>query len=223
MAMTESVTEEKAAATVAPTEVARTEVARTEVAQTQVDRNGRVLCRQGRRIGFAPLGVDDAEVLHRWRSDPAAVHEIGIWPRPVSWLRERIERDINDSDRDDFLVLLPDGTPVGHIALFNQDIVDGTGELYLLLSPDHRGRGYGTDALDTLVDLSFGELPMHRVEAVTHTDNTAALMVLEKSGFVREGVRRSSCLHRGRRYDAAVLSLLRTEWEALPRPKFWEL
>ncbi|MEV7681282.1 GNAT family protein [Streptomyces sp. NPDC088341] len=183
---------------------------------------GRELCWRGRTVGFSPLGADDAELLHGWRSDPVAAHEIGLWPRPLSWLRERVERDIEDQNRDDFVVLLPDGTPIGHIALVEQDLVDGAAEVHLMLDPRHRGRGHGTDALDALADLAFGELPMHRVEAFTHTENTTALAVLGKSGFVREGVRRSACLHRGRRHDIAVLSLLRTEWEALARPRSWD-
>ncbi|MFF2138928.1 hypothetical protein [Streptomyces sp. NPDC058193] len=64
---------------------------------------------------------------------------------------------------------------------------------------------------------------MQRVEALTHTDNAAALTVLAAAGFTHEGVRRSSCLHRCRRYDDVVLSLLRTEWEALDRPRSWDL
>ncbi|MEU2119422.1 GNAT family protein [Streptomyces sp. NPDC016459] len=150
-------------------------------------------------------------------------HEIGMWPRSLSAVRDRIERDRDDHDRDDFLVLLPDGTPIGHTALIDQDLVDGTAEIMLMLDPDHRGRGYGPDAVDALVDLAFGELPMHRVQAVTHTTNTAALGVLARAGFVQEGVRRSSCMHRGRRYDVAVLALLRDEWLALPRPRSWEV
>jgi RimJ/RimL family protein N-acetyltransferase len=150
-------------------------------------------------------------------------HEFGIWPNPLSGLRDRINTNMADNDRDDFLVLLPDGTPIGHIALVDQDLADGTADVHLMLDPGRRGRGHGTDAVDALVDLAFGELPMHRVQAVTHTTNAAALAVLGKSGFVQEGVRRSWCVHRGRRHDAAVLSLLRPEWEALTRPRSWDL
>ncbi|MEV6018238.1 MULTISPECIES: GNAT family protein [unclassified Streptomyces] len=182
----------------------------------------RVVSWQGRGIALAPLDVDDAELVQVWRADPAAAHEVGMWPLALSAVRDRIQRDLDDNDRDDFLVLLPDGTPIGHIALTDQDVVDGTAEITLMLDPGHRGRGHGTAAVDALVDLAFGELPMHRVQAVTHTTNAAALAVLARAGFVREGVRRSACLHRGRRYDIAVLALLRDEWQALARPRSWD-
>ncbi|MFD7100856.1 GNAT family N-acetyltransferase [Streptomyces xanthophaeus] len=183
----------------------------------------RVPCWRGRTVTFAALDADsDAELMHGWRSDPVAAHEIGFWPRSLPALRERLERDREDHDRDDFLVLLPDGTPVGHIALTDQDMVDGTAEVQLMMDPQYRGRSHGTDAVDALTDLAFGELPMQRLQAVTHTTNAPALAVLARAGFVREGTRRSACLHRGRRHDVAVLSLLRSEWEALARPRSWD-
>lgn len=72
---------------------------------------GRVPCRRGRTVRLAPLDADadDAELMHAWRSDPVAAYEIGFWPRSLSSLRERMERDRDDHERDDFTVLLPDG------------------------------------------------------------------------------------------------------------------
>lgn len=183
----------------------------------------RARCWRGRGIDFTPLEIEDADFLHHLRSDPSAAHETGVWPGSLYELRERVERHLDDSSRDDFLVLLPDGTPIGLIALHDQQLAEGTAEAYLMLAPEHRGQGHGRAALEALTDLAFGELPVQRIEAFTHTDNAAALTVLTGAGFVREGVRRSSCLHRGRRYDNAVLSLLRPEWEALTRARSWEL
>lgn len=149
-------------------------------------------------------------------------YQFGTWPRSLTATRERIERDSDEDDRDDFLVLLPDGTPIGHIALSVQNLGDGTAEVELMLDPRYRGQGHGTHALDALVDLAFGELPLHRLAAETHTENAPARAVLATSGFVQEGVKRAACLHRGRRHDLAVFSLLRPEWEALSRPRAWD-
>ncbi|MFG3039357.1 GNAT family N-acetyltransferase [Streptomyces sp. NPDC048330] len=177
---------------------------------------------RSKSIGLSALDVDDAELMHSWQSDPVAAHHVGFWPRPLSALRERIERDIENDDRDDFLVLLPDGTPVGHVALTNQNMVDGTAQVEQMLAAEHRGAGHAGAVLDALVDLAFGELPLYRLTAKTHTDNAPALAVLVTAGFAQEGISRSACLHRGRRHDLAVFSLLRPEWEALNRPRAWD-
>ncbi|MEU9336795.1 GNAT family protein [Streptomyces sp. NPDC048290] len=184
--------------------------------------DGRRLSWRAGPIGLAALDPDDAEFLHDLRSDPVNAHHLGIWPRARTSVRERIERDLDDDDRDDFLVLLPDGTPVGHVALTGQNLVDGTAEVELMLAARHRGHGHGRAALDAVVDLAFGELPMYRLTAETHTDNAPALAVLATSGFTQEGVLRAACLHRGRRLDVAVCALLRPEWETLARPRAWD-
>ncbi|MFI0965756.1 hypothetical protein ACH4S8_30830 [Streptomyces sp. NPDC021080] len=58
-------------------------------------------------------------------------------------MRERIERDLDGHDRDGFLVLLPDGTPIGRIALTDQGLADGTAEIMLMPG---RTTGAGTMA-----------------------------------------------------------------------------
>ncbi|MFG2816595.1 GNAT family N-acetyltransferase [Streptomyces sp. NPDC048410] len=173
-------------------------------------------------VSLAALDMDDAELLHGWRSDPVTAHHMGIWPVALSAVRERIELDIEDNERDDFLILTADRTPVGHVALTGQSLANGTAEVELLLDPRHRGQGHATAALDALVDLAFGELPMYRLTAETHTTNTPALTVLTRSGFTQEGTSRAACLHRGSRLDVAVFALLRPEWEALKRPRAWD-
>ncbi|MFE7580030.1 GNAT family N-acetyltransferase [Streptomyces gardneri] len=173
-------------------------------------------------VGLAALDVDDAELVHSWRSDPVVAHQMGIWPRSLTAVRERIERDIEDDDRDDFLIVPPGGTPVGYVGLTGQNIVNGTAQVELMLDARHRGHGHATAALDAVVDLAFGELPMYRVTAETHTDNAPALAVLARSGFTPEGISRAACLHRGRRHDLAVFALLRPEWEELDRPRAWD-
>ncbi|MFI9627488.1 GNAT family N-acetyltransferase [Streptomyces sp. NPDC052042] len=187
------------------------------------EEGGRPPCWRGRGIAFVPVEVDDAELLQEWRSDPSTTHEMGVWPRSLASLRELIERDGEDHDRDDFLVVLADGSPVGRAALTDQDFADGTADVEVLISSPYRGRGHGTDVLDTLTDLAFGELPLYRLRAAAHTDNAAALAVLRTSGFTQEGVSRSACLHRGRRHDLAVFSLLRPEWEGQGRPRSWDV
>ncbi|MFC9589415.1 GNAT family N-acetyltransferase [Streptomyces sp. NPDC056944] len=183
---------------------------------------GRALAWRAGLVGLAALDTDDAELVHAWRSDPVVMHQMGIWPRALTAVRERIERDIDDDDRDDFLILPPDGVPVGYVGLTNQNMVNGTAEVELMLDTRHRGRGHATAALDAVVDLAFGELPMYRLTAETHADNAPAVAVLTRSGFTREGISRSACLHRGRRHDLAVFSLLRPEWEELDRPRAWD-
>lgn len=184
----------------------------------------REICWRGRKVAFTPLDADDAELIQRWRFDPVAAFEIDFWPRSLSALRARLEVDRDDGDRDDFLILLPDGTPVGHVALVEQDIVEGTAEIHMMLDPGHRGQGLGTDALDALTDLAFGEAahaPAGGGHALRQRGRArgAGEVRLRTGGGPPVGLSAPGPM----RHDVAVLSLLRPEWEAQNRPRSWDL
>ncbi|MFF3002984.1 GNAT family N-acetyltransferase [Kitasatospora sp. NPDC057940] len=86
--------------------------------------------------------------------------------------------------------------------------------LGILLRPEWRGRGIGTEAQRLLADYLFAHSPVMRLEADTETTNYAEQRALEKCGFVREGVRRSATFRDGEWRDGVRYSLLRTD----PRP-----
>ncbi len=64
------------------------------------------------------------------------------------------------------------------------------GVLGMGLLPDYRGRGIGRRLLDELLERS----PFERVELSVFADNTAAISLYEKAGFVHEGVKRRAVM-----------------------------
>ncbi len=85
------------------------------------------------------------------------------------------------------------------------------------LTPDRRGRGYGTQAQRQIVDLLFQHTTTNRVEAHTDVDNVAEQHALEHAGFTREGVIRGSQWRNGASHDGVLYSVLRSEWDAARR------
>ena len=81
-----------------------------------------------------------------------------------------------------------------------------------MLVPEARGKGYGSDAVQVIVDYLFLHKEIVRIQAETHPDNITSQRVLEKAGFSREGLIRKSFFSRGTWRDTAMYSLLREEW-----------
>jgi RimJ/RimL family protein N-acetyltransferase len=87
-------------------------------------------------------------------------------------------------------------------------------EIGILIAPEHRGRGIGTEAQRLLVDHLFATTPTVRIWAGTEVENTAEQNALERCGFQREGLLRSNHFRAGQWRDAYVYGLLRSD----PRP-----
>jgi len=106
------------------------------------------------------------------------------------------------------------------------DTVIGTCTL-ASLSPEHRraeigfalgrdawGRGFMREVLPALLDFAFDTLALHRIEADVDPRNTRSSLLLENTGFRREGIQRERYQVGGEWQDAVLYGLLRDEWRA---------
>jgi RimJ/RimL family protein N-acetyltransferase len=83
---------------------------------------------------------------------------------------------------------------------------------YLVHDPADRGKGYAAEALRLFSDLLFSTRPSyHRQQLIIEVWNTASWKVAERSGFVREGILRSSGFGEGDRADSFVYSRTRKD------------
>ena len=79
-----------------------------------------------------------------------------------------------------------DGAKVGDLC-FKGLNGDGSAEIGYGVSPEHRGRGYATEAVGAAVSWALRQPGVRRVEAETEPDNKASQRVLEKCGFLPPG------------------------------------
>ena len=142
-------------------------------------------------------------------------------PLSLPQVEARIQRMATEPEDDyiNFLIcLLADERPIGEVMLFDLDRANGSAELGIFIGePDEWGKGYGTDAVNALVDFGFGELRLERIWLNVGTENERARRAYEKAGFVHEGTVRHDRYESGRHTDGHVLAILRDEWLALPR------
>ena len=58
-------------------------------------------------------------------------------------------------------------------------------------------KGYGTEAMEIMLDLAFHEHKMHRVSIGVAARNTSALKFCKKMGFRQEGVLEEAYYYKG--------------------------
>ena len=86
-------------------------------------------------------------------------------------------------------------------------------ELGIGIARDFWGKGFGQDAVRTLVDYAFEHLNMNRVELYVLADDARAVGAYRKAGFVEEGRLRQKAWVRGEYHDELVMSVLRGDWK----------
>lgn len=86
------------------------------------------------------------------------------------------------------------------------------GELGYVLASQYWGRGIATWAVKAVGSAIFEERPeLERLEALVDVENVGSQRVLEKGGFLKEGVLRKYCIQKGRTRDMVMFSLLSTD------------
>ena len=146
--------------------------------------------------------------------DPAIARFAAAIPAPYSaadartWLSSqeharraglRLELAITKLGSDELL---------GSIALSSVERVHGRAMVSFWVAPEARGKGVATQALWLLVGWTFGSLGLVRLELFIEPENAASQRVVERCGFVREGLLRSRWVSKGRRRDSVVYGLL---------------
>jgi RimJ/RimL family protein N-acetyltransferase len=109
-----------------------------------------------------------------------------------------------------FIIENKDGKRIGYIRHYLVQPI-GHVEIGYGVIPSERGKGYGTEAVQIMVDCLFLSGNIVRIQAGTNMRNKASQRVLEKAGFRKEGTIRKSAFVRGEWTDAYLYSIIREE------------
>lgn len=170
------------------------------------------------RLVLRRYGPGDVEGYAAIRNDPA-VARYQSWSLPFPMDRAR-------SHIDDFVAM--DGPTAGEwfgLAVADRatgaligDLpvrVDGAfpvAEIGYSFTPSAQGQGLATEAVTALVDWLFERYGLRRLEAYLHPDNLPSARLLERLGFLHEGVKRLSFGSDDDPSDDPIYGLLRDEW-----------
>lgn len=169
-------------------------------------------------LRLRPLERSDAEALYAIHSDPEVMKYSTIRPRSsVEQAHELVESSLAAMRAGRHLcfgiVPISAGRVVGTCTLFHIYKASRRAEVGFVLGKRFWGRGYMTEALSALLDYGFSTLDMNRVEADTDPRNLAAARLLERLGFIKEGLLRERWIVDGAKSDSAMDGLLRNAWK----------
>lgn len=86
------------------------------------------------------------------------------------------------------------------------------GEIGYAISAKYWGKGVATEAVKIAVACAFKELKyLDRIEGLVFSENKASQKVLEKAGFIREGLLRKYFFVKGKSVDIVVFSTVEAD------------
>jgi len=105
---------------------------------------------------------------------------------------------------------------VGEAVLNELDAGNDSCNFRIIIGPEGRDRGLGTEAVRLITDHAFRTTSLWRISLEVYSFNPRAQRVYERAGFETEGVLRGALRFDDARVDAVVMSLLRADWDAKP-------
>jgi RimJ/RimL family protein N-acetyltransferase len=172
----------------------------------------------GERVLLRAIEDEDLPALARWANDlEVEVLGGGDPPTPQSVERVKAEhaRRQKESPDDVNFAIEVDGNLIGMVALFRTDTTARTSELGIVIGErSYWGKGYGQDAIRTVVGYGFRHRNLQRVWLTVTETNDRALNAYKRCGFIEEGRLRQHVWNDGAHRDTICMGVLREEWPA---------
>ena len=134
-------------------------------------------------------------------------------------IRAEVERSENDPDAFGVFVIEVDGEPAGTMRFERTNVRSRIAHLSgLAVHPGFRGHRVADVAARALQRHLIFDLDLHRLQLEVYGFNERAQQHAERSGFVREGVRRKAYWRDGQWADGVLYGLVAEDLDDTPTP-----
>lgn len=170
---------------------------------------------QGKNVVLRAISMKDANLLMELINDAETEKMLGGSSFPVS-LEGQEKWIAAQTGRTDVLrcivALKENEEGIGTVILSDIDTKNGVAQVHIKMDKQRgRGKGYGSDALNTIVNYAFGEMRLNCIYADVLEYNTVSQKLFEKCGFHRDGVLRSRVFKGGRYINEVSYSRLKED------------
>lgn len=166
---------------------------------------------KGKRCSLCQTGPGDYEKYDEWLCNP----EMNLY-LPSTYRRlftmsteQMVTGRIKKGEHFFAIRLTSSGEFLGFCWLFGIDQINRFAYAGILIgNTDYWGKGYGTDAMNLLLDYGFNALNLHNITLWAVGTNERAIRSYEKCGFRPIGRRRESINIEGKLHDAVFMDIL---------------
>ena len=167
--------------------------------------------------------------IRRWRmSDAASLVRHGDNVKVARQLRDRFPHPYTRHDAQRFLASVTAADEPTNLAIEvereavgaigyvrGMDVERFSAEIGYWLGEEFWGRGIVTEAVVLLTEHVFDHVNLLRLFALPFADNAGSTRVLEKAGYVCEGILKSSSVKNGEPRDQALYARVNPRWRGV--------
>jgi len=169
----------------------------------------------GQKVVLRDKKLSDARNDYKWKKDPELA-QLDAAPQLTSSFAQFLLNYSADlhfarSTSRQFAIETTDGKHIGNCGFYDINPVRGEAELGIMIGDrDYWDKGYGADAVNTLVDYIFRETELNRIYLKTLTGNFRAQQCFEKCGFGRYAKWERDG------YNFVLMEINRSQWRKQP-------
>ncbi len=174
----------------------------------------------GEHVILRAFEREDAERCYRWMNDPNIVRTLKsrypiAFSNEMEWLQRAMQETAND--RHFAIERKDDRSHIGNASIHEIDWVSRTAWFGLFIGePTAWNRGFGGDAIGTLMRFAFDEMNLHKLRIGVFDYNERAKHVLDGHGFVVEGKLARDFYREGKWHDIVIYSVFRDSKQKEP-------
>ncbi|MGC9779609.1 MAG: GNAT family N-acetyltransferase [Candidatus Heimdallarchaeota archaeon] len=172
----------------------------------------------GKKVILRSLELSDLDYIVKHDNNLDLRHNLGT-AVPCSrqdsenWIRESWEkRKIGER----FVFAFTNKETSEFIGVVNLYIINKTSKSAALgiwiYEEKNKSKGYGTDAMELILDFGFNYINLNRIELSVYPHNLRAIKLYEKIGFVKVANLRQSRYMNGKYIDEIIMDILRDDW-----------
>jgi len=110
------------------------------------------------------------------------------------------------------ITVKPHDKVVGMVGFNYWDIPDHRTAIGFDLRQDHWRKGIMTEAVCAVIQFGFQKMGLNRIEADASIYNVGSITLLQKIGFIQEGIQREQYYEDGNYHDLVLFALLKRDW-----------
>ena len=171
---------------------------------------------KGEKVVLRPVKMSDAPRFVKWFNDPEVNKFLLVRRMTLRGERVWIKNKLKSKDKSSihFSIDTTEGIHIGAIDLRHIDLQNKDSDFGIMIGDKkYWSKGYGSDAMQALINFAFKKLKLHRIYLTVYIYNKRAVKMYEKLGFKHEGMNREGNFWNGRFWDSYRMGILDREWK----------